>query len=262
MKLKYTIFLVLVLLSLNVKSQSQVIKPIPVDKEVLSGLNLKAVKNKDQPDRRLFQKNIFWGKEIGVFIVSSETASARQENYAMEEFLYLLNGRSRMNPDNGDEIIFKTGDYFVAPKGFTGEWETQGGGEFILELSVIARNRPEVEVNPDLTLPVALDRNLLSGYDMPSIENGKSAKKVLYAGLELTVEVEIHKNGIQSVEESKKEQLLQVLSGKLTITDAEGEVHTFYRGEWFILPQGFEGQWEMQAHGLFRTLRITRSDLM
>ena len=38
----------------------KVVKPILVDKDALSGLNLKAVKNKDQPDRRLFQRNIFW----------------------------------------------------------------------------------------------------------------------------------------------------------------------------------------------------------
>lgn len=258
--MKLIIFTVLIFSCLFISAQSdKVLRAIPVDKEALSGLNLKAVKNKDQPDRRLFQQNIFWGKEIGVFVVSSETATARQENYAMEEFLYLLNGRSRMNPDNGEEVIFKAGDYFVAPKGFTGDWETQGGSEFILELSVIATNRPEVDVDPNQTLPVAMDQSILSGYGMPSTGDGQSAKKVLYQGVELTVEVEAYKNGMHAVGEGMKEQLMQVLAGKVQITDSEGELQTFYKGDWFILPNDFKGQMEMQAHGLFRVLRIMRS---
>ncbi len=235
------------------------IKVIPVDKSALSGIDLKPVKNDNQPERRLFQRNIMWGRELGVFVVSSETATAHQDNYAMEEFIFLLNGRSRMNPENGEEVLFNTGDYFVAPKGFTGEWETQGGDEFLIELSVIATDRPEVEIDKTKTLPFALDKDKLSGYGIELEEDQDAVRSLLFKGVELTAEVEVQKAGSYAMSRNTKESLVQVLSGMVEIIDADGESNTFYKGDWFILPQGFTGNWESKAHGLFRSLQITRS---
>ena len=73
------------------------------------------------------------GKDLSVYAVSSETATTQQDNYEMEEFIKLINGRSRMNPINGDKEIFETGDSCIAPKGITGRWETIGGDEFLIE---------------------------------------------------------------------------------------------------------------------------------
>jgi uncharacterized cupin superfamily protein len=45
-----------------------------------------------------------------------------------------------------------------------------------------------------------------------------------------------------------------VLSGKLVLTDARGEVTQFVAGESLVVPKGFTGIWEMQ--GNFRELVV------
>lgn len=43
--------------------------------------------------------------------------------YTENEFCHLLQGRVRISDGNGHSRIFETGDTFVIPSGFAGEWE-------------------------------------------------------------------------------------------------------------------------------------------
>ena len=244
--------------------ESSALRPIPIQIETLSGIDLKPVKNQNDPDRRLFQKRLLRGEDISVYVVSSETATAQQENYGMEEFIYLLNGRSRMNPVNGEEVIYNTGDFFVAPKGFTGEWETQGGDEFLIELSVISTQRSN-EVIDSKPLPYLLDKAKLSGIGITPIasDNNTSYKDNLFNGPELDVTLHAHSVGITIDDKGPmKEQLIYIISGAVTIQDKAGEEFTFHRGDFYVLPKGFEGTMTTKGHGLFRYMSVSKSDRM
>jgi len=127
--------LLLIVLSCNnapdiVPIEAPVIKPLLVDKEVLSGIGLKQVTNANEPDRELFQQNIFRGNDISVYVVSSETASASHDNYSIDEFIYLVNGSAQISTEGESLQTFSTGDFFVAPKGLKGEWETHGATNY------------------------------------------------------------------------------------------------------------------------------------
>ena len=235
---------------------------IRLDREAISGIGLKPVKNADQPDRRLFQKRLIRGTELSVYVVSSETATAQQTNYGMEEFIKLVNGRSRMNPENGDEVIFETGDSFIAPKGFTGEWETIGGSEFLIELSIISTDRVDGDISKLKTLPYLLNKKARSGVDESSAMDDSNSIIIteLYKGIELS----IHHKRItpQTIEITNpmQEHVVEVLSGKIIITPIGGEAETFLSGDYYMIPKDFVGKFRYEGHGEVRTMNIYKSD--
>lgn len=47
-------------------------------------------------------------------------------NYTEDEFCYIISGRAVITDADGVEEILETGDAFVVPAGFTGQWETLG----------------------------------------------------------------------------------------------------------------------------------------
>lgn len=275
MKLGLLSFLVLLLFSLSScnsdkkppldtqdKKTKDVINPIPIDVKVLSGLDLKPVTNKNDPDRRLFQKRLYRGEDLSVYVVSSETATANHKSYGIDEFLYVLNGRARLNPLNGDEVFFNTGDFFLAPKGFNGEWETQGGDEFLIELSIITTRRAAEDIDQSKTLPYLVDKEKLSGIGITQIgePSNKSYKDELYQGAELEIEILAEKpDSTYDINESMKEQLVYVISGVAKIQAEGGEEFVFHRGDFYLLPDGFRGTMKTMGHGLFRYLKVSKS---
>ena len=234
-------------------------RAIPLDQRALSGLDLAPVSNPSQPDRRLFQKKLLGGNDISVYIVSSETASAVQTDYGIDEFIFLINGRARINPDQGEEVFFTPGDFFMVPRGFDGEWETQGGTEFYHELSVITSRRAEV-VDSTLQLPMIIDKNKLAGIDLTPSEAKPGVefyRDEIYRGTELNIDLEAIESGIYEMEDGQ-EQLVYVIAGSVDVINSDGESQSFYSGDFFVLPQGFTGSLDCEGHHLFRSLRVTK----
>ena len=263
-------FLLIIILGISCGEQKKEIESkkfngIPVirlDREAISGIGLKPVKNNDQLDRRLFQKRLIRGSELSVYVVSSETATAQQDNYGMEEFIKLVNGRSRMNPVNGDEVIFETGDSFVAPKGFTGEWETIGGHEFLIELSVISTQRVKGKTDKSKTLPYLIDKELRSGVRFQKIKGYSNSKifNEIYNGIELTIILIATKPKEYKELEPMQEQVVEVLSGMITITPNGSKSELFLSGDYYMIPKGFIGTFKYEGHGMVRTMHIFKSD--
>ena len=244
------------------KKSIRIINPIPIEVKTLSGLDLKPVTNKDDPDRRLFQKQLYRGMDLSVYVVSSETASATHESFGIDEFLYILNGRARLNPTNGDEVFYNTGDFFIAPKGFNGEWETQGGDEFLIELSIITTKRAKEEVDPKKTLPYLIDKSKLSGIGITKLGGplDKTYKDELYWGAELEIAIHAEKpDSTFHISDPIQEQFVFIISGAVKIKAEGGEEFDFNRGDFYLLPKGFRGTMKTMGHGLFRYMKVTKS---
>ncbi len=233
------------------------IKPIAIDKDALSGLNLNGVKNKSQPNRLLFQSDLFLGEEIGVFVVASETATADWDNYRVDEFIFVLNGRARLKPKNNEQVFFDKGDFFIAPKGYHGIWETQGGESYYHELAVIALNREKDSAISGLE-PVGIDKSKLNGINISKYSDG-SFKDVLFEGKQLTVTTKSEKPETKTLNTIDQDQLVYVLAGKVTITSKDKSEQIFYTNDFFVLPKGFSGLWKSEGHSLFRSLHITKT---
>ncbi len=242
----------------DVEFVPKIIKPIPLAPSALSGLGLKKVTSSADPERLLFQKMLFQGNEISVFVVASETKTANWEDYSIEEFIYVINGRARLSPTKAEERFYYPGDFFLVPKGYQGEWETQGGNSFYHELSVIANERDDTP--SDSHNPILMDKAKIAGINLtPAEGQAKNYNDVLHKGRDLTVSTQ--SESPQTIEnfESSSEALIYIIAGALTLEIEGGERFLFQTGDFFILPKGFRGTWTSEGHKLFRTLRVEKT---
>ena len=230
-------------------------QPILLDRATLSGLNLAAVKDPKQPDRKLFQKRLYRGPDISVFVVSSESATATHQSYPFDEFLFLINGSARMKETDGREYRMDTGNFFVAPKGFAGEWETIGGGQFHHELSVITTQRNHDKAASANGKPCQINARQLSGTGAGSANK----PQLLFSGAELKVQTTAEKPLTARFDGKQPEQLIRIIVGSLVLTPIRGKPQTFFAGDFVVIPSGFQGTWKSKAHDQFRCLRVMKA---
>lgn len=236
----------------------KIINPIALDPAAISGLGLKKVTSSADPDRLLFQKMLYQGEEISVFVVASETKTAKWEDYSIEEFIYVINGRARLHPSGEAERFYYPGDFFWVPKGYQGEWETQGGNSFYHELSVIANERTNSSsLDPR---PVIMDKAKMAGMGLtPNRDQDGSFLDLLQRGQDLTISTQSEAPQTLENFQNKREQLIYIIAGAITLKAEGGESTHFQTGDFFILPKGFVGSWRSEGHKLLRTLRVEKT---
>ncbi|MEM8886879.1 MAG: cupin domain-containing protein [Bacteroidota bacterium] len=240
-------------------SETKTIRPIQLDRAALSGLGLKQIKLKQEPERKFFQRNLYRGEDISVYIVSSQSWTTRMENFSIDEYVYIFHGKSRAKADGGEDLFFQSGEHFAIPKGFTGEWEVKAADNIHYELSVITTQRaPEVKRSKG-QLPKLFNKDVLSGIQI-DWEGRDSYQEELFLGDELRISVKAEKPMTAKIDSPAKEQLISLLSGHLILTDTSGETHKFYAGDLFIIPKGFTGHWESQGHTLAKYLVIEQTN--
>ncbi len=113
--------------------------------------------------------------------------------------------------------------------------------------------------------PVRLDAEKLAGLGLEEFEpfpkeivlsgRSKHSYHTFFSGEEVVVEVyEAEPAKLKIDEPWPYDEFIYLLSGKLILTDARGEVTQFVAGESLVVPKGFLGIWEMQ--GNFRELVV------
>ena len=121
------------------------------------------------------------------------------------------------------------------------------------------------EENTGAAAPVRLDAEKLAGLGLEEFEpfpkeivlsgRSKHSYHTFFSGEEVVVEVyEAEPAKLKIDEPWPYDEFIYVLSGKLVLTDARGEVTQFVAGESLVVPKGFIGIWEMQ--GNFRELVV------
>ncbi|SHI59301.1 cupin domain-containing protein [Aquimarina spongiae] len=245
----------LAFISSGFAQEKEAIVPFKIEDRLLSGMDIPKLKLKAHPDREYFQKRIYQGSELSVFILSSETAVNDIPNFPIDEFVYFLNGRADIEPKDDKEFSFFAGDYIFVPKGFSGKWINNGGNTYHLELSVISNTRSDSTAISKAKIPFVLNKDRISGIQLTQL-GSKKYKDVLYHGVELEVTTESEISCEMEIVDQPKEEFIHVLAGVLTITPKSGTTQTFYRGDFFVLPKGFTGHWKSEGHDLCRTLRV------
>ena len=132
-------------------------------------------------------------------------------------------------------------------------------------LLLFAATAAAEEVNIGAPAPVRLDADKLAGLGLEEFEpfpkemvlsgHSKHSYHTFFSGAEVVVEVyEAEPAKLKIDEPWPYDEFIYVLSGKLVLTDARGEVTQFVAGESLVVPKGFLGTWEMQ--GNFRELVV------
>ncbi len=237
--------------------EKNIINPILIDKSSLSGVGLQKITLKDTPERDFYQKNLYRGKDFSVYIVSSESWIVPFEKFWFDEFIYILNGKSKVHTE--DKVYeFKSGEYFYAPKGFKGEWEVIAGQHPHCELSIISNQRSDSAAINNYTEPALFDKNLLSGTHFSFNESGIH-KDIIMEGSELSMYLFAEELSERNINKNEKEKLIHILSGQLTLRTLDGFETTFFTGDYFILPEGYQGKWICQGHGYVKYITIEKS---
>ena len=122
----------------------------------------------------------------------------------------------------------------------------EGKGEAMKEVKVRTAPSP-VRMNPDK----------LAGVDLPAGEafiapedvlegSHRPRGEMLYHGKELIMEIYEDDAATYAVTDPFPfDEFVLVLSGKLILTDAGGQVHEFAAGDSLVVPKGFTGIWKM-----------------
>ncbi len=257
--MRYLIVMLLsMLFSFSTHAQEKIITPQLLDKSVLSGVGLKKIDLKDEPTKEFYQRNLFWGKDLGVFVVSTENWVNKNKNYPFDEFVYMYHGEAVVTPDNAPSKVFHSGDYFFAPKGSNGNWEIRGGEFLHYELSVITTKRADSTKISKTLEHQLFDRAILSGTAIALNSDGLF-EKILQRGLELSISLHAEKPREIKITNPLQEQLIHILSGQLSLTDEANNKKVFYSGDFLIIPSGFTGSWQSEGHGLLKYMSVVKT---
>jgi len=250
---------ILTVLTISVHSQSETSpKPFLLNKTVLSGIGLQKVDIKDEPEKDFYQKRLYRGQDISIYIVSTESWNNEMVNFPFDEFIYMFHGEANVRPTNGPSQVFRSGEYFFAPKGYTGDWEIRAGEHLHYELSVISNARADTSLIDKTSQHQLFDPSILSGAHITLDQNGQYTE-ILRKGIELTVKLNAEKPDDFMEFENAKEMLICLLSGKLSLRNTDATVQEFYSGDYFVLPQDWKGQWKGEGHGLVKFISVERT---
>lgn len=170
------------------------------------------------------------------------------EPYEVDEFMIVLEGSVHIDLDSGGTETFKAGESFVIPNGLPCSWRQS---EYIRKYFVIlesssidadSNTRETIRVNPSADLPKITTHDatqyLSDVPDMGWLTLYKDASAQLEVGVwdcspMKRVAVTIARN-----------ELMHILEGSGSITNADGVVFEFSAGDTFLVPIGMGYQWE------------------
>lgn len=229
--------------TLPAQSDSQGI--IAISREDLAGENLRPAMQPGETDTSYYQQKAYDGTDFVIYLVAIKNRTNEFQRFPIEEFIYWADGKAIVEPAEDEPFAVQAGDYFIQPKGFQGKFNFVSGDEPHLELALISKKRADSASVSPMTKAMIIEPNILSG----SSEAHAGEEAVIYSGVELHVNLVRHRE--RSFAGNGKERLIHLLSGTLTM-ESGGAEERFYPGDFFVIPQGFSGQWKSDS---FRTLR-------
>jgi len=260
MKLGKTLYLktlIICLLSLVFSSHLYAQDILRLDRATLSGLGLEGGPTEGGAMR--YGKTLFDGKKFNVSVAAGNGPDNIEvlniDNFPIEEFCYLINGSVTFIGRDGRTETFNTGDFFVIPLGFSGQMITQGNHLYQV-LLVISDERGDPIPG---AFPMMIDRTNMSGLGLevssfpPAGPDAESNRKTMWDGSELVVTImDVEPNSGDFTDMS--EEFVYVLNGSATLTQVGGEPQTFYTGDFFVVPEGWDGNWTVDGNHLYREL--------
>ena len=258
-KMKLHKLIVTFLLSMAIISQVCAQDLVRLDPAAMSGLGLEGGpvnESADSPVRYL--KRLYEGEKL---IVSVEAGNGPNNSEVLEipsffvtEFCYILNGSATFIVLDGRTETFYAGDFYVIPRGFAGKMITQGNHLYQV-MHVVSKERGDPVPG---AFPSLIDRANMAGLGLNPTRFGPNGEleanvKPQWRDTELSISVlEVEPNSMDFTD--RPEEFIYVLSGTATLTPVGGEPETFYRGEFFVVPEGWDGTWAVDGNYFYRAL--------
>lgn len=228
-----------------------------LDKATLSGLGLEGGPTEDGTLR--YGKTLYDGDKFNVSVAAGNGPNNIEvievDSFPIQEFCYLINGSVTFIGKDGQTETFNTGDFFIIPLGWSGTMITQGN--HLYQVLLVISDERGVPIPG--AFPSMVDKTNMSGLglDVSSFpaagENAESNRKTIWDGAELEVTImDVSSNSADFTDMS--EEFVYVLNGSATLTQVGGEPQTFYTGDFFVVPEGWDGNWTVEGNHLYREL--------
>ena len=168
--------------------------------------------------------------------------------YSVDEFMFLLEGSLDIENEDGSLQTFRAGDAFVIPKGAVLQWRQS---EYLRKFWVIHDNPDSVPAAAGLTA-MLVDPGValtpVSGLEQAPFESDipQMGLQTLYQDPEGKFVAGVWdcspmKRIPSTIERS---ELMHILEGSGSITNADGVVFEFKAGDTFLVPVGMGYQWQ------------------
>lgn len=251
MQHRLLLLLSILLLATGLSAQQQsnvVLKPVLLDRATISGVGLKKIRMKADTNRAFFQQRLYRGQSISVYMIASEDYTNPFSPFPFDEFVYLSSGQALIVPKEGKGTTFSSGDYIIGPQGFVGDWITRANGPYHLELSVIRNKRSSTTKTPSGMLPFRVDPDT------------RPEDPVIYEGSELIIRQFEKAPEHRDVDFWEAETMIHLLTGTIEFQPENGTAERFYSGDFFIVPQGFQGKFVSDGPGVVRYLTVAAAE--
>jgi uncharacterized cupin superfamily protein len=172
----------------------------------------------------------------------------RRDAYSVDEFMFLLEGSLGIENEDGSIQTFRAGDGFVIPKGAVLQWQQS---EYLRKFWVIHDNPDSAPVASGLSAMLADPAAAL--VPVSGLEQAPFESDIPHMGL-----LNLYQDpggkfqaGIWDCTAMKRvpatidrSELMHILKGSGSITNADGVVFVFKAGDTFLVPAGMGYQWQ------------------
>jgi uncharacterized cupin superfamily protein len=235
-------------------SLAEVVKPIKISRSDAEAFATSDVKT-EVVDGVVTKTRVVTGSadhrfEAGLY--STEAKSTNIESYPVDEFMLVVGGGATMSSADGAVLKVKKGDALFMPKGWKGNWATNGFKEFYVAYTVpdSANDGTPAQVVHPMKI-VSTDPRALTTPDVQTFQifkyrvMGKSADKSFRAGLSA-----MHtKRSLDSSNETDEEIFL--ISGGETFLSPDGTVVAAKAGDVVFMPKGWKGKYRTNGYEEF-----------
>jgi uncharacterized cupin superfamily protein len=170
--------------------------------------------------------------------------------------MFLLEGELEIQDSAGKSRVYKSGDVFFMPRGFSGAWREHTAIQKIAISYVPSSNgsaRPSDSVEKGVVSVSAdgLDSKTLSpmtaGEPYLSIEHARRfVESRVYRSQDGRFEVQVKR--FEAMKIALKnwpiDEFMHIRRGHVRLTTPDGSITIHGPGSSFVLPRGFSGQWE------------------
>ncbi len=174
-------------------------------------------------------------------------------HYDVDEMMVVLEGSITIKDKTGQEETFRAGDSFIVPKGTECSWKQY---EYTRKFYMIYDNADSQQIKTDDLAAIRVDANAelprVSGHDAELYlsEVPDMGMLVLYADpdnkfISGVWDCSPMKRVATTIERS---ELMHILEGSGSITNADGVVFEFRAGDTFLVPVGMGYQWQNREY--------------
>lgn len=104
--------------------------PILLEKQFLEGKGLTPMNPEDGQDEGISVEepvksstHMFFQGKISSYVFEVDGGRVRIDGLPYDEYVYILEGRLILTPDDGEAMEFKKGDSLIIPEGYVGYWD-------------------------------------------------------------------------------------------------------------------------------------------